>query len=109
MTDEQFFATFPDRRARIRRPETEIVRSQQRAVRVLTECEMQFRHLGPHDGARRRILLWRVPQDNPWYDPAKPPLMKIPFLAFADETIENTDAVLLPIIHQIMSEARLRT
>lgn len=33
-------------------------------------------------------------------------LMPIPFLAFADEEIANDDAVLMPIIHRIMEDAR---
>ena len=53
---------------------------------------------------RRRILLWRVPKQSPYYDKIHQPLLKIPFLAFADETIEDTDDVLLPIIEGIMSE-----
>lgn len=33
-------------------------------------------------------------------------LMRVPFLAFADETIVNEDIVLLPILHQIMESAQ---
>jgi hypothetical protein len=33
-------------------------------------------------------------------------LMRIPFLAFADETIENEDRVLLPLLHEIMQGAQ---
>lgn len=32
-------------------------------------------------------------------------LMRVPFLAFADEEIRNEDNVLLPLLHQIMQEA----
>lgn len=107
MTDEQFFATYPDRQARIRRPTMEMQRDQQHAVWAVDECEGQFNQLGAHKRNRRRILLWRVPPGNPWYDPSKPAILKIPFLAFADETIEDTDEVLLPIIHRIMEDARM--
>src|SRR5436190_8370866 len=107
MTDEQFFATYPDRQARIRKPEFVQVKTKSRQVRYETECFLEFLQLGAHKRDRRRILLWRVPRDNPWYDPQKPPILKIPFLAFADETIEDTDEVLLPIIHKIMEDARL--
>ncbi len=102
MTDDQFFATFPTRQARIRQPERYLDKDRQRAVRYLDECEIEFRHLGSHDKSRR------VPQDNPWYDPTKPPILKIPFLAFADETIENEDHILLPILHEMMTNARAR-
>ncbi|HEX3524975.1 MAG TPA: hypothetical protein VHT52_23175 [Stellaceae bacterium] len=33
-------------------------------------------------------------------------LMRVPFLAFADETIANEDHVLMPLLHQIMEEAQ---
>jgi hypothetical protein len=46
-----------------------------------------------------------VPEGNPFYDPARRPLLKIPFLLFADETVEDTDEVLLPLVHQIMVDA----
>lgn len=106
MTDEQFFATYPDRQARIRNPILRLAASSQRSVRYESECEGEFLSLGPHQRSRRRILLWRVPPDNPWYDPAKPPILKIPFLLFADETVEDRDDILLPIIHRIMMEAQ---
>jgi hypothetical protein len=106
MTDEEFFATFPDRRARIRKPVNEISIDRQRAARYTQECEREFRSLGPHNKDRRRVLLWRVPEDNPHFNPAKPPILKIPFLLFSDETVEDRDDVLLPIIHEIMTNAR---
>ena len=105
MTDEQFFATHPDRRARIRVPDKALYKDSQRAVRYLDECELEFRSLGGHDKNRRRLIIWRVPADNPFYDPDRPQLLKIPFLAFADETIEDTDEILLPILHEIMKRA----
>lgn len=108
MTDEEFFTTFPDRQARIRTPIMEIVKDRQRAVKYVDECEHEFRTLGPHERNRRRILLWRVPPDNPHFDPKHPPILKIPFLLFADETVEDRDDILLPIIHQIMLDARAK-
>lgn len=90
--DAGLFADHPDRNAHIREP-------------VVSECRGEFWKLGTHDPSRRRILLWRVPKDNPHYDARKQPLLKIPFLAFADETIADDDATLLPIIHQIMLDA----
>ena len=70
--------------------------------RYVDECAGEFFSLGDHNKDRRRILLWKVPKDNVFYDPMKPQILKIPMIAFADETIEDTDAVLLPIIHEIM-------
>lgn len=108
VTDEQFFATYPDRQTRIRAPDKGITINKQRAARVSDECEGEFWSLGPHERNRRRILVWRVSKDNPWYDTRKRPLLKIPFLLFADETVEDRDDVLLPILHKIMHEARKR-
>lgn len=85
---------------------TEIVIDQQRAASYVGEMEREFRTLGAHDVKRRRVILWRVPSDNPHYDPKRPGILKIPMLAFADETIEDTDAILLPIIHGLMEQAR---
>lgn len=102
--DEQFFIDHPDRQAHIRLPGTQLVRDRQRAVHFRAECEGEFWSLGAHDKTRRRILLWKVPKDNPFYDASKPQIMKIPFLAFADETIEDRDDILLPILHQIMKD-----
>lgn len=105
--DAQFFSDHPDRQARIRLPVKEIKTDPRtRQARVIGECEGEFWSLGAHERTRRRILVWRVPVDNPCYDPVRRPLLKIPFLAFSDETIEDRDDVLLPILHTIMSEAR---
>ena len=108
MTDEQWFQMHPDRQARIRLPIQVLVKSKQRSVGYAAECWEEFATLGDHDRSRRRIILYRLPKDNPAYDPDKQPILKIPFLAFADETIEDTDEVLLPVIHEIMSDARKR-
>jgi hypothetical protein len=104
--DAQFFQQHPDRKAHIREPRNEPSIDKQRAIRYKQECEGEFWSLGPHDKSRRRILLWRVPEDNPAYDPDKRPLLKIPFLMFSDETVEDRDDVLLPIIHELMETAR---
>lgn len=103
--DAQFFADHPDRQARIRLPGRGPAINAQRAVRIQDECAGEFFSLGEHDKSRRRIIIWRVPRDNLHFNPQHPPLIKIPFLAFADETIEDRDDVLLPIVHEIMSEA----
>lgn len=101
--DARFFQQHPDRRARIRLPGGPApYRDQQRAVRYLAESELEFRSLGPHDKERRRIIVWRAPADHPTHPNH---LLKIPFLLFADETVEDRDDVLLPIVHEIMKRA----
>jgi hypothetical protein len=101
--DAQFFTDHPDRQARIRLPGgPAITRDAQRAVRYLSECELEFRSLGPHDKSRRRIIAYKTPKDHPTH---KNTIIKIPMLAFADETISDDDATLLPILDGIMKQA----
>jgi hypothetical protein len=100
--DSQFFAKHPDRKARIRLPGKTPYTDRQRSVRYLDECEIEFRHLGGHDVKRRRIIAYKLPGDHPTHPNY---VMKIPFLLFADETVEDRDNVLLPIVHQIMLDA----
>lgn len=102
--DEQFFRDHPDRRAHIREPLRQPYKDKQRAIRYLDESELQFRTLGSHDIRRRRIIAYRTPADHPTHPNY---IMKIPILLFADETIEDTDAVLLPEVHRIMKEATI--
>lgn len=99
--DAQFFQQHPDRQARIRSPGKAAYRDQQRAVRYLDESEIEFRHLGPHDPKRRRIIAFRTLADHPTHPNT---ILKVPFLAFADETIEDRDDVLLPILAEIMMQ-----
>lgn len=91
--DMQFFADHPDRKSRIRVPDGK-------------ENIGEFWALGPHDSARRRFLLWRVPDEHPMK--RQFPLLKIPFLVFSDESIEDDDKVLLPMILEIMKDAGLK-
>ena len=101
--DGQWFADHPNRSAHIREPRKTIeIERHTHQTQVLAECEAEFRSLGDHNKDPRRILLWKVPKDNVFYDPRKPQILKIPMLAYADESIEDSDAVLLPIIHDIM-------
>lgn len=100
--DAQFFAQHPDRQARIRLPSKVPHRDQQRAVRYLDEAEIEFRHLGGHDPKRRRIIAYRLPADHPSYPNH---ILKLPMLAFADESISDDDETLLPIVHSIMLQA----
>ena len=97
--DVQFFLDHPDRHARIRLPGREAFKDKQRSVRYLSESELQFRSLGPHDPKRRRIIVYRLDPDHPTHPNH---IMKIPFVLFADETVEDRDDVLLPIVHQVM-------
>lgn len=108
--DAQFFADHPKRQARIRVPEAGHVEADRMGSKTLhlAEEEMAFRQLGGHDPKRRRILVWRIPKDNPVYDPKMPKLLKVPFLLFADETVEDNDEMLLPILHEIMMEAQAK-
>ena len=88
--DEQFFSSHPDRRAHIRNAAPH-------------ELNGEFWSLGPHDSSRRRILIWRVPDYHPMKN--RYPLLRIPFLAYADESIVDEDSVLLPLIDQVMRDA----
>lgn len=102
--DAQFFNQHPDRRSRIRMPMRRLpYRDKQRAVRYLAEGELQFRSLGPHDESRRRIVVWRTGPDHPTHPNH---ILRIPMLLFADETIEDSDEVLLPIIDGLMRANR---
>ena len=105
--DANWFKDHPDRQSHIRLP-IQILETDKRnhTTRYVAECQGEFWSLGDHNRDRRRILLWRVPKDNVFYDPKKPQILKIPFLLFADETVEDTDEILLPIIHEIMLNAR---
>lgn len=90
-SDKMFFEKNPGRMTHIRLP-------------FKGESEGEFFSLGEHSKTQRRILLWRVPADSPYYDPVRQPLMKIPFLAFEDEQIPDEDEVLVPLIEGIMRE-----
>jgi len=98
-TDEQFFTEHRDRYARIRMPGKQPAVDRQRAVRYLDEQELAFRSLGPHDPKRRRIIAWRTPADHPTHPNV---ILAVPFLLFADETVADDDATLLPILKEIM-------
>lgn len=104
--DVRFFFQHPDRRAHIRKPKMAPEIDSARAAHMVGEMEREFRTLGAHKMERRRVILWRIPSDNPHFDPQRPGILKIPLLAFADETIEDRDDILLPIIHQLMEQAR---
>ena len=104
--DAQFFAQHPDRYSHIREPKLQLVKLPSRQVKYVPEMSGEFWSLGEHNKDRRRIILWRVPESHPAYDPKEVKILRIPFLLFGDESVEDTDAVLLPIIHQIMLDAQ---
>jgi hypothetical protein len=79
--DNQFFTDHPDRSYRIRLP-------------IYKEYDLAFSSLGDHNKDRRRIIIKRL-------EPAKVAMfgikyLPVPFLLFADESIEDTDKVLAP-------------
>jgi hypothetical protein len=88
-SDEVFFKEHPDRRARIRPPLYE------------REYNAEFLSLGDHDVKRRRVIVVRA---QPRGFPGRP-LMPLPYLLFADETVEDRDDVLLPIVDELMKDA----
>ena len=101
--DGQWFSDHADRKSHIREPRKTIeIEKRTHQTQIMSECEAEFRSLGDHNKDRRRILLWKVPKDNVYYDPKNPQILKIPFLLFSDETVEDRDDILLPLIHEIM-------
>jgi len=94
-SDKNFFKDHPDRKAHIRLPYEQ-------------ECAGEFWSLGDHEKDRRRVILWRVPPGNPAFDPARPVICKLGMLAYSDETIEDDDGTLLPIVEELMQEARTK-
>lgn len=85
--DSQFFLQHMDRHAHIRDAKPQ-------------EFSAEFNQLGMHDMDRRRILLWRGPRNTELAGR----VVKIAFLAFGDETIEDTDKVLMPLLKEIMQQ-----
>ena len=75
--DKTYFQRHPQRRTHIRNAYKDEMRG-------------EFWSLGEHDSNRRRILLCRVDNEGNFLPDNK--VLKIPFLAFADETIEDDDA-----------------
>jgi hypothetical protein len=61
--------------------------------------------LGMHNQDRRRVLVWRVPKNNPGRKMIPDGLMRVPFLAEADESIEDDDFVLKRLMARMMKDA----
>lgn len=89
LTDEQFFADYPDRNFRIREP-------------FHKEYRREFKSLGLHLEHRRRVLVWRMPARE---GAERVNLMPIPFLLRSDEAVADDDKVLGALMHEIMSDA----
>ena len=92
-SDKNFFCQHLDRKAHIRLP-------------FENECAGEFWQMGEHNRTRRRILLCRCDAQGQFLPEGR--VMKIPFLLFADETVEDRDDILLPIIQEIMQGALLK-
>lgn len=91
--DASFFKQHLDRYAHIRQP-------------FHDECRGEFWSLGEHDKDRRRIILWRLAPGHPEYAQYKEQVFKMPFLA--DETVEDRDDILLPLIDRVMQDEHAR-
>ncbi len=88
--DVQFFADHSDRNFRIRQP-------------IALEFVSEFLTLGPHQANRRRILVSRVDERRARHFGTR--FARIPFLLFADETVEDRDDILEPLFKEILSGA----
>lgn len=86
--DGVFFAQHPDRNLHVRKAHKQ-------------EFSGEFFSLGDHDMDRRMVLCWRVPAGREFHGK----VIRIPFLAFADETIADTDEVLRPMLDALMKDA----
>src|SRR5580693_5331146 len=100
--DNRWFQQHRDRKAHIRLPGKVLVRTPQRGVYYEDENAGEFWSLGEHDKDRRRILLTRVDFHGKPFPENR--VIKIPFLAFSSETIEDSDEVLLPLVRSIMED-----
>lgn len=100
--DVSWFFQHPERQAHIREIGVELHKDKQRAVRYLDEQELAFRTLPAHDTTLRRIILYRVPPENPLYDSEKPQILKIPFVLLHADELPDEDGPLLKVIHELM-------
>lgn len=90
LADRVWFKERPTRRLRLREP-------------VGEEYRNEFRSLGMHEEHRRRIIVSRIAAGLAKRHNVD--FMRIPFLLYADETVEDTDEVLGPILAEIMGDA----
>jgi hypothetical protein len=90
LADRIFFKEHRDRRLRIRLP-------------FAGEYTNEFRGFGMHQEDRRRVIVARIPANMSKRHNVD--FMRIPFLLFADETVEDRDDILAPILDKMMREA----
>lgn len=90
LRDRIFFRTHRDRKLCIRAP-------------IREEYVREFRGFGMHEESRRRVIVARIPAGLARRHNVD--FMRIPFLLFADKSVEDTDAVLRPILDRIMEDA----
>ena len=90
LIDRMFFGEHRDRKLRIRPP-------------VPGEYTNEFRQFGMHEEGRRRVIVQRLPAGVAKRHNID--FMRVPFLLFSDETVEDTDAVLGPILDEMMRDA----
>lgn len=90
LDDRAFFGEHKDRRFRLREP-------------FPGEYTAEFRQFGMHNEDRRRIIVARVAANMARRHNID--FMRIPFLLFADETVEDTDQIIAPILDKIMQDA----
>lgn len=101
ISDVDFFTANPTRQARLRKPVLQPVKDNQRAVRYQDEFAREFWQLGSHKRDRRRVVVLKTEHQG------KQTLLPIPFLLNDGEVLEDTDDVLLPLVAEIMSAARV--
>jgi hypothetical protein len=90
LEDRIFFKEHRDRVLRIRFPkEGEYLR--------------EFRGFGMHQEDRRRVIVARIPAGMSRRHNVD--FVRVPFLLFSDETVEDRDDVLHPILDSIMRDA----
>jgi hypothetical protein len=90
LIDRMWFGEHKGRKLRIRAP-------------IDGEYVAEFRQFGLHEMARRRVIVAAIPERLARRHGVD--YMRIPFLLFADETVEDTDEVLAPILDRIMKDA----
>lgn len=90
LADRAFFKEHGDRKLRIRLP-------------IDVKYQQEFRGFGPHPEGRRRVIVARIAGMAKRHNID---FMRIPFLLFADETVEDRDDILAPILDQIMRDAK---
>ena len=80
-----------------------------RSHRLRTPAPGEFAHawqtLGGHEASRRRVLVWRVPKDNPMRDAVPGGMMRIPFIMRQDEAIADDETTLATLLAHMMKDA----